>query len=97
MLITILFVVGTVILIVAILLGLDRLLLWMERRGWIYWRKSKSSGTGIGNALLEIQSMLGPSRKNIVEVMKEDKREQEDSGAPPRPKIKTSLSGSIMV
>ena len=32
------------------LLSLDRLLLWMEARGWIYWRKVKSK-SGAGDVL----------------------------------------------
>lgn len=32
------------------LFALDRLLLWMEARGWIYWRKVKSK-SGAGDAL----------------------------------------------
>jgi hypothetical protein len=63
---------------------LDRLLLWMERRGWIYYRKrSPSGGSGVGNALLEVQSLIEPDKKEILEVMREDKSEQAESGAPP--------------
>jgi hypothetical protein len=68
---------------------LDRLLLWMERRGWIYYRKrSASGGSGVGNALLEVQSLIEPDKKEILEVMREDKREQAESGAPPEPGLK---------
>ena len=64
---------------------LDRLLLWAERRGWIYYRKREpSGGTGVGNALLEIHSMLEPDKKAMIEV-REEKREEDDSGAPPDP------------
>jgi len=66
---------------------LDRLLLKMERRGWIYYRKSKPSRTSLGNAFLEIQSFLEPSKKEILEVRREDKREQSESGEPPEPGV----------
>jgi len=66
------------------LLVLDRLLLSMERRGWIYYRKKKPSGTSLGNAFLEIQSILEPSKKMIVAVKKEEKKEQAESGDPPQ-------------
>ncbi len=66
---------------------LDRLLLKMERRGWIYYRKSKPSRTSLGNAFLEIQSLLEPSKKEILEVRREDKKEQAESGEPPEPGI----------
>ena len=62
---------------------LDRLLLKMESRGWIYYRKSKPSRSSLGNAFLEIQSFLEPSKKQIVEVRKEDKKEQAEAGDPP--------------
>jgi hypothetical protein len=75
-----------VILGALVLYSVDRLLLWMERRGWIYYRKrSGSGGSGAGNALLEIQSLIEPDKKQIIEVMREDKREQAESGAPPEP------------
>jgi len=31
-------------LVVAMLVAFDQLALWAERRGWIYWRRRKSSG-----------------------------------------------------
>jgi hypothetical protein len=66
------------------LLVLDRLLLLMERRGWIYYRKKQPSRTSLGNAFLEIQSILEPSKKIMVVVKKEEKKEQSESGDPPR-------------
>ncbi len=74
------------LLIAVLLFLLDRLLLWMERRGWIYYRKNKDGGgPGVGNAFLEVQSLLEPSKKELLEIRREDKREQDDSGAPPKP------------
>jgi hypothetical protein len=58
----------------------------MESRGWIYWRRSESSGgTGVGNALLEIQSLVEPNKEAVVEALKEEKVEQAESGDPPEP------------
>jgi hypothetical protein len=59
---------------------LDRLGLWMERQGWIYWRKSKGMSTRLGNAFLELHSMLESSRRHVVEVRKKEKRDQAESG-----------------
>jgi hypothetical protein len=64
---------------------LNKALLWMESRGWIYYRKKAPTRSSLGNAFLEIQSMLEPSKKAMVEVMKEEKKEQADSGEPPEP------------
>lgn len=59
---------------------LDKALLKMESRGWIYYRKKAPTRSSLGNAFLEIQSLLEPSKKAMVEVMKEEKKEQADSG-----------------
>jgi len=64
---------------------LDKLFLWMERKGWIYYRKKKPNRSSLGNAFLEIQSFLEPSKKIMVEVKKDEKKEQEESGDPPKP------------
>jgi len=69
---------------------LDKVMLRMESRGWIYYRRKKPSQTGLGNAFLEIQTLLDPSKKAMVEFRKEEKKEQSDSGDPPEPGRKTS-------
>ena len=55
----------------------------MESRGWIHYRRKKPSRSSFGNAFLEIRSLLEPSKKAMVEVMKEEKKDQADSGEPP--------------
>jgi len=47
---------------------LDRILLKMESRGWIYYRRKKPTRSSLGNAFLEIQSILEPSKKVLVEI-----------------------------
>lgn len=69
----------------AALFVLDRLGLWMEARGWIYYRKKKPSATDLGNAFLELQSMLEPGKRNVVVVRTEEVVEDEDEGDPPPP------------
>ncbi len=71
--------------IAAFLFLVDRLLLRMERRGWIYWRKSQGSASRGGNALLEFQSILEPEKKHLIEVKREERPEMEIPGAPPDP------------
>ncbi len=48
---------------------LDRVALWAERRGWIYWRKRKPEvdGGAITGAFGEIQSVLSPSHRHVVD------------------------------
>ena len=70
----------------ALLFGLDRLMLWLERRGWIYYRRSKphSSGT-LGNAFLELQQLAEPTVRHVLEERRAEKREEDDAGEPPPP------------
>ena len=68
------------------LYALHRLALWMERKGWIYYR-TRGDGSAAGNALMEIQSIFEPASRHGVEVRKrqEHREEEEGSGAPPDP------------
>lgn len=61
---------------------LHRLGLWMEQRGWIYY-KHKSPGSGAGNALQELNAFMRPSVRHAQEITqkKQDrdlKKEDED-------------------
>ena len=62
-----------------------RLSCWAEDRGYIYYRKKRGSPGGAGQAFLEIQSMLEPSKKHVLEIMQKEDDEQDDQGAPPKP------------
>ncbi len=62
---------------------LDRLGLWMERQGWIYYRKSRGMTTRAGNAFLELHSMLEPEKKHVIELKQEEKKAQTPTGDPP--------------
>ncbi|MEE2057420.1 DUF6191 domain-containing protein [Rhodococcus artemisiae] len=62
--------------IVAVLLlvfAIDRLGLFAERRGWVYWRKrNRPSGASAG-VFGEMQSLMSPSYRHVVE---EQQRQQ---------------------
>ena len=64
------------LLAIGVLFVLDRLALWMERRGWIYWRKRKPSGRGGGlsGVLTDFQQLVEPEVRHVIEA-----REQERS------------------
>lgn len=47
---------------------LDRFLLWLEKKGWLFYRKRKSPGAFMGNALLELNSIFQASSRNVIEV-----------------------------
>jgi len=75
-----------VIIALAIIVGgvlLHFLALWMERKGWIYYNHNKPSSNALGNAFLEVQSILEPNKKHIIEVKKEDKKQNEEAGDEP--------------
>lgn len=49
------------------LFALDRLFLWIERRGWIYWRKIKPKGGGIAAGLSAFHELVEPQVREIRE------------------------------
>ena len=61
---------------------IHRFLSWCEGKGWIYYRKRRSSAGGIGNAILEIQSLGEPGVKNVIEAKQERKQKNIESGDP---------------
>ncbi len=60
-------IIGIVLTSVVVFFCLDRVLLAMERRGWIYYRKIKPKGGAIGSAFLEMQSFVEPAIKDVSE------------------------------
>jgi len=64
------------------LYALHRLALWAERRGWVYYRNRKSPTSTLGNAFLEIQSMIEPEKQQIVEARKEEAVDEDERGKP---------------
>jgi hypothetical protein len=64
------------------LYGLHRLALWMEGRGWIFYRKQASS-TARGAAFLEVQKLFEPNRQHVVDAKLQQRVERDDAGGPP--------------
>lgn len=62
-----------------------RLLSWMDRRGWIYYRRRRGSSAALGNALLQVQSFYQPSVQEVLEARLEEHVESPESGDPPTP------------
>ena len=63
---------------------LDRFGLCAERRGWIYYRYKRASRTAIGNSILELQTIVDPSKRYVVEERKKIRKEEKDSGDKPK-------------
>jgi hypothetical protein len=69
-----------------LLVGLDRLLLWMEERGWIYYRKSSSGSGSLSGAVFGgIQEIFEPSAVEIRKEIQrqEDAQNEDEDGASP--------------
>lgn len=60
------------------LLAIDRLFLWMETRGWIYWRKAKPKSSG-GDVRTGFGS-TDPGTRHLEEARREHVTEDEDDG-----------------
>lgn len=73
-----------IVLLAAVALAVaDRLLLAAEARGWIYYRKKKASPGTRSAAALELQALMEPGRKHVVESVRDEQSERDESGEPP--------------
>lgn len=67
----------------------DRLLLWLEWRGWIDYRRTypgRVSTGQVGPAFLAIQGLLEPEKRHAVEEQTALRTERDDAGGlPPAP------------
>jgi hypothetical protein len=76
---------------IALVVGLfviDRVLLACERRGWLYYRRApRPWGTGLGNAMQQMDVFFQPAKRHVIEprVDQELQREQDDDGGSDRP------------
>ena len=62
----------TAVAVIAALAAVDQLFLWMERRGWIYWRHRKRDPRG---ALLgPIDNVFNPAHEHVVEQQETEER-----------------------
>ena len=64
----------------------DRLLLWMEERGWIDYRRTypgRMSAGQVGPAFLAIQGLLEPEKRHAAEEQTALRTERDESGGEP--------------
>src|SRR5678816_3188855 len=55
---------------VIVLVFVDQLALWMQRRGWIRWRKPSpptTGGGGMSGLLTEFQQLVEPQVRHVIE------------------------------
>jgi len=72
----------TVWLAVAILAlwALDKVLLWVEGRGWIFYRRNRPTPGSLSSAFLEMHGLIEQGKKVIVQEMKKVKQDESHSG-----------------
>lgn len=77
-------VVGIAVLGVGVLVGIDRLGVWAESKGWIYWRKrSARSASAAFTAIGEI-AQYGEAPYALEQEAQSSIGVEVESGAPPR-------------
>lgn len=66
---------------------LDRLLCWLELRGWIYYRLSPRQRRAFGAAAFQIEALLQPEKRHVYELKQaaEIYCEADDEGGDPPP------------
>lgn len=67
------------------LLVVDRILLWMESRGWLYYRKSRPGRGASTYHLFQWNAILDPTIREVLEERVREEREEQVPGAPPGP------------
>jgi hypothetical protein len=77
--------VAGIIVVLLLVFAIDRLGLFAERRGWVYWRKrNRPAGTSAG-VFGEMQSFLSPAYQHVVEEQhrQQTSRQDHSTGALP--------------
>jgi hypothetical protein len=69
--------------VVVTLLVIDRLALWAEARGWIYWRRKKAQTGALGSALMEMNVITNPSAQHVIDAKDAKKPEERENDDPP--------------
>jgi hypothetical protein len=69
----------------AILYVIHRLALWAEERGWIFYRHKRATGGTMGTALLELQTILEPTKRHVIEERVNKGPATQESNDTPKP------------
>jgi hypothetical protein len=64
----------------AALFGLHRLALWLEKRGWLFYKHKKPSSSA-ASCFVALQQVLEPPIQHVLHV-KDEKRHQAEEKAP---------------
>ena len=69
--------------VIAAALVVDRLLLAMEARGWLYYRRTRGRRGGAIYHMLEMHSIFEPGIQQVLELSVHEEQQEDESGAPP--------------
>lgn len=69
--------------VLALIVALDRALLWFEANGWINYRRRGLSRGGASYHMLQLHSIFEPGMREVMEVKVAQEQEEDESGAPP--------------
>jgi hypothetical protein len=71
----------------------DKIGLWLERKGWLYYRHEKPRGGAFGNALQELNAQLSPSTRYVVEIKQnETKFKKNEADTPSEPIVHSKIN-----
>jgi len=59
---------------------LDQLGLWLERKGWVYYRKVQRKGSTGSNVFMQMQSFIEPQIEKLIEIQQEKRRDERRAG-----------------
>ncbi len=62
---------------IGVLYGLHTVLLWMETKGWLYYRRKRSSSGA--TSIMEVTSILDPSARAAIEAREERAGEEDEN------------------
>ncbi len=62
------------------LFAFDRVALWAESRGWIYWRRKKAQTGAMSAVFAEMNVIANPSAEHVIVAKEGKKFEERESG-----------------
>ena len=73
--------------VAAFVFVMDRILIWCELRGWIYYRLTPRQQRAFGAAAFQVESLLQPEKRHVYEMKQaaETYREADEDGGDPPP------------
>lgn len=70
------------------LLAIDQLLLRLESKGYLYYRKKSASGPSQGSVLVNLAAVFEPSKRYVIEAKRQEHHHVHENDDPPAPEGK---------